>query len=48
MFIEFKTLQDFQNDFKSTLSKFHKSGKSISKDLQIKHFYMGWTKLTVN
>lgn len=34
----FNTLQDFQIDFKSTLSKLYKSGELLLKDLQIAAF----------
>lgn len=34
----FNSIQDFQIDFKSTLNKLHKNGKSLLKDLQIAVF----------
>ena len=37
----FNTLQDFQIDFKSTLSKLHESGEPLPKDLQIAAFLHG-------
>ena len=38
----FNTLQDFQINFKSTLSKLHESGESLLKDLQIALFLDGF------
>lgn len=38
---DFNTLQDFQIDFKSTLSKLHESGEPLPKDLQIAAFLHG-------
>ena len=38
---DFNNLQDFQIDFKSTLSKLHESGEPLPKDLQIAAFLHG-------
>lgn len=44
----FNILQDFQIDFKLTLSKLYKSSKSFSKDLQIVAFLYRVKKLIIN